>query len=181
IGSRANRLARYLRSVGVGPESVVGLAVDRGVDFVVGVLATWRAGGAYVTLDAGVPAQRSAFMLAESGVSVLVGSTDVVGDLPVGRLRTVLLDDPLVEAVLAGLPDTPPRVPAPVDRVAYVMFTSGSTGQPKAVQVTHRGLVNYLSGAPARLGIGAPGASYALLQPPTTDFGNTVLFTALTT
>ncbi|MFC6015640.1 amino acid adenylation domain-containing protein [Plantactinospora solaniradicis] len=179
--TRAYRLAHYLRSVGVSSESVVALAVERGIDVVVGMLGVWAAGGAYLMMDAGAPTQRSAFMLAEGGVSVLVGSTDAVGELPVGRLRTVLLDDPLVETMLAGLPDTPPRVPAAVDRVAYVMFTSGSTGQPKAVQVTHRGLVNYVAGVPARLGIGAPGGSYALLQPPTTDFGNTVLFTALTT
>ncbi|WP_345144775.1 amino acid adenylation domain-containing protein, partial [Dactylosporangium darangshiense] len=180
--ARANRLARYLRRIGVGPESVVGLAVPRGVDFVVGVLAVWTAGGAYLTLDPAAPAQRSAFMLAEGGVSVLVGSADTVGDLPVGRLRTVLLDDPMVEIELAGLPDTPPAAdPAPPARTAYVMFTSGSTGRPKAVQVTHAGLVNYVAGVPDRLGIGAPGASYALLQPPTTDFGNTVVFTALTT
>src|SRR5262249_25849557 len=138
----------------------------------------WRAGGAYLTLDAGAPAQRSAFMLAEGGVSVLVGSADVVGDLPVGRLRTVLLDDPLIEV----MPQTPPRVPGAVgDRVAYVMFTSGSTGRPKAVQVTHRGLVNYVTAVPDRLGIGAPDGSYALLQPPTTDFANTVVLAALTT
>ncbi|MFD0579124.1 amino acid adenylation domain-containing protein [Dactylosporangium darangshiense] len=112
--ARANRLARYLRRIGVGPESVVGLAVPRGVDFVVGVLAVWTAGGAYLTLDPAAPAQRSAFMLAEGGVSVLVGSADTVGDLPVGRLRTVLLDDPMVEIELAGLPDTPPAAdPAP--------------------------------------------------------------------
>jgi amino acid adenylation domain-containing protein len=124
-----------------------------------------------------LPAQRSAFMLREAGVTVLFGDGDLIGDLPVGRLRTVLVDDPLIDA----MPGTAPDLDAPIDRVAYVMFTSGSTGRPKAVQVTHRGLVNYLSGAPGRLGIGAPGASYALLQPPTTDFGNTVLFTALTT
>src|SRR5205085_8571647 len=87
-------------------------------------------------------------------------------------------DDPLIEVMPGTVP--PPSV-AGIDRVAYVMFTSGSTGRPKAVQVTHRGLVNYLVGVPDRLGIGARGAAYALLQPPTTDFGNTVLFTALTT
>ncbi|MEU7876306.1 amino acid adenylation domain-containing protein [Dactylosporangium sp. NPDC049140] len=178
VVSRSNRLAHLLRSVGVGPESVVGLATDSGVDFVVSVLAVWAAGGAYVTLDGSQPAQRSAFMLAEAGVSVLVGTADVIGDLPVGRLRTVLLDDPLLQTV----PDTALRtVVSHLDRVAYVMFTSGSTGRPKAVQVTHRGLLNYVTGVPSRLGIGEPGRSYALLQPPTTDFGNTMLFTALTT
>ncbi|MEU7876481.1 amino acid adenylation domain-containing protein, partial [Dactylosporangium sp. NPDC049140] len=178
VVSRSNRLAHLLRSVGVGPESVVGLATDSGPDFVVSVLAVWAAGGAYVTLDGSQPAQRSAFMLAEAGVSVLVGSADVVGDLPVGRLRTVLLDDPLLQV----MPDTVlGTVVSHLDRVAYVMFTSGSTGRPKAVQVTHRGLLNYVTGVPSRLGIGEPGRSYALLQPPTTDFGNTMLFTALTT
>ncbi|MEU7876514.1 amino acid adenylation domain-containing protein, partial [Dactylosporangium sp. NPDC049140] len=178
VVSRSNRLAHLLRSVGVGPESVVGLATDAGADFVVAVLAVWAAGGAYVTLDGSQPAQRSAFMLAEAGVSVLVGTADRIGDLPVGRLRTVLLDDPLLQV----MPDTVlGTAVSHLDRVAYVMFTSGSTGRPKAVQVTHRGLLNYVTGVPSRLGIGEPGRSYALLQPPTTDFGNTMLFTALTT
>ncbi|MFI5916524.1 amino acid adenylation domain-containing protein, partial [Dactylosporangium sp. NPDC051541] len=175
---RVNQLANYLRSVGVGPESVVGLAVERGDDFVQAVLAVWRAGGAYVALDPSLPVQRSRFQLAEAGVSVLVGSAELIGDLPVGRLRTVLLDDPMIGV----MPESPPQVPGlALDRVAYVMFTSGSTGRPKAAQVTHRGLLNYVTTMPDRLGIGAPGTTYALLQPPTTDFGNTVLFTALTT
>ncbi|MEU7876480.1 amino acid adenylation domain-containing protein, partial [Dactylosporangium sp. NPDC049140] len=111
-------------------------------------------------------------------MSVLVGTADAIGDLPVGRLRTVLLDDPLLQV----MPDTVPGTAVShLDRVAYVMFTSGSTGRPKAVQVTHRGLLNYVTGVPSRLGIGEPGRSYALLQPPTTDFGNTMLLTALTT
>ncbi|MFC4047960.1 amino acid adenylation domain-containing protein, partial [Dactylosporangium siamense] len=169
----ANRLAHHLRSVGVGPESVVGLVAGRGVDLVVGMLGVWRAGGAYVVLDPALPTPRMAVLLAEGGVSVLVGSADAVGELPVGRLRTVITDEPLTG------PDAPPVVVA--GDLAYVMFTSGSTGRPKAVQVTHANLVNYVTGVPDRVGFGHPGASYALLQPATTDFGNTVLFTALTT
>ncbi|MFC4047938.1 amino acid adenylation domain-containing protein, partial [Dactylosporangium siamense] len=117
----ANRLAHHLRSVGVGPESVVGLVAGRGVDLVVGMLGVWRAGGAYVVLDPALPTPRMAMLLAEGGVSVLVGSADAVGELPVGRLRTVITDEPL-----AG-PDTPPVVVA--GDLAYVMFTSGSTGR----------------------------------------------------
>jgi amino acid adenylation domain-containing protein len=183
VQQRANQLAHYLRSVGVGPESVVGLAVDRGVDVVVGVLAVWRAGAGYLMLDTGMPVQRCAFVLAEGGVSVVVGTARLVQELPVGRLRTVVLDDPVVAAAVAAMPA---GAPAPagadgLDRVAYVMFTSGSTGRPKAVVVTQRGLLNYVAVVGPRLGIGAAGGSYALLQPPTTDFANTVLFTALST
>ncbi|MFI5916859.1 amino acid adenylation domain-containing protein, partial [Dactylosporangium sp. NPDC051541] len=178
IEARANRLAHHLRSAGVGPESVVGLAVERGDDFVAAVLAVWRAGGAYVTLDPDGPVQRSAWQITEAGVSVLLGTADRLGDLPILRRRVVRLDDPQLD----NLPETPPDVRGLAqDRLAYVMFTSGSTGRPKAVQVTHRALLNYITAVPERLGLGVRGASYALVQPPTTDGGNTVLFTALTT
>ncbi|WP_203854896.1 AMP-binding protein, partial [Dactylosporangium siamense] len=126
---RSDRLAGYLRSVGVGPEVVVGVCLPRGVDFVVAVLAVWRAGGAYLPLDASYPVSRLAVMLSDGGVSVVVGVEETVEELPVGRLRAVLLDDPRVWARPAFSGD-------PVgDGLAYVMFTSGSTGRPKGVQV----------------------------------------------
>ena len=181
LGRRVNRLARHLHGVGVGPESVVGVCLERGVDLVVTLLAVWQAGGAYLPLDPHHLVERSAFMLADGEVSVLVGTTEAVEDLPVGRTRLVLVDDPAVAAAVAAQDATPPGVRVSPDQTAYVIYTSGSTGRPKGVQVTHRGLVNYVAGVPGRAGLGGEGRRYALLQPPATDFGNTMIFTCLAT
>ncbi|WP_031062014.1 AMP-binding protein, partial [Streptomyces sp. NRRL WC-3774] len=107
--ARANRLAHYLQGAGVGPETLVGLCLPRGVDMVVAVLGVWQAGGAYLPLDPEYPAERLAYMLADSRATVLVGTEDIIDDLPVGRLRTVALDDPAVRAGLAAMPAESPR------------------------------------------------------------------------
>jgi amino acid adenylation domain-containing protein len=182
LDDRSSRLARYLRGTGVGAESVVGLCLEPGPDVVITILAVWKAGAAYLPLDPGLPAERLAFMLADSRAAVLIGQSGAVANLPVGRLPVLLLDDPAVTSALAalppGAPDPGPEAPG---QLAYVMYTSGSTGEPKGVQVTQANLAAYLAGVPGRLGLGEPGRSYALLQPVVTDFANTVLFTALAT
>ncbi|MGN9822127.1 AMP-binding protein, partial [Streptomyces sp. SD11] len=137
--ARADRLAHYLRGVGVGAESVVALCLPRGVDMVVAMLGVWRAGGAYLPLDPEYPVERLGFMLTDSRATVLVGTSDILDELPVGRLRTVVLDDPLVVAGLAGMPSGTPGVTVGAGQLAYVVYTSGSTGRPKGVQVTHGG------------------------------------------
>ncbi|MFD9204164.1 AMP-binding protein, partial [Streptomyces anthocyanicus] len=111
--------------------------MPRGVDMVVAILAVWQAGGAYLPLDPEYPVDRLGFMLRDSRATVLVGTEELVDELPVGRLRTVLVDDPMVRAVLAGLPADAPGVTVSADRLAYVIYTSGSTGRPKGVQVSH--------------------------------------------
>jgi amino acid adenylation domain-containing protein len=181
LAARAGRLAQYLRAAGVGPETVVGLGLERGADMVTAILAVWQAGGAYLPLDAGYPLDRLGFMLADSRATVLVGTADVVDDLPTGRLRVITLDDPLVAAQVAGMPAEPPGETVRQGQLAYVIYTSGSTGRPKGVQVTHGCLVNYVSSVPGRVGFGEPGARYALLQAAVTDFGNTVMLASLAT
>ncbi len=143
LEERANRLAHYLRGVGVGGESVVGLCLERGAGMVVAMLAVWKAGGAYLPLDPAYPPGRLAFMLADSHASVLAGTAAIVDELPAGRIRVITLDDPLTVAAVAAAPPGPPPVPAVVaGQLAYVMYTSGLTGAPKGVQVTHGGVVN---------------------------------------
>ncbi|WP_345144820.1 amino acid adenylation domain-containing protein [Dactylosporangium darangshiense] len=174
IWQRASGLAGYLRSVGVGPETVVGVAADAGVDVVVSVLGVWLAGGAYLPLDVRAPVSRLAFMLAEGGVSVILGREELLEQVPAGRIRTIDLDDPALTAAAVV-----PVVRGAVSQAAYVMFTSGSTGRPKGVVVTHAGLLSYVSGVLERVGFGAPGGRYGVLQPAGTDFVNTVLFGGL--
>ncbi|WP_062428330.1 non-ribosomal peptide synthetase [Herbidospora daliensis] len=178
LDERANRLARHLRSLGVGPESVVGLCLPRGLDMIAAMLAVWKAGGAYVPLDPAHPVSRTAAVLADSRAVVLVGSADVLDEMPVTRrVRLVAVDDPAV----AAQPATPLGLAPDLGGLAYVIYTSGSTGRPKGVAVTHGNLANYAAHVPPRLGLGAEGARYALLQPLVTDLGNTLVLAALTT
>ncbi|GAA3773547.1 hypothetical protein GCM10022403_005840 [Streptomyces coacervatus] len=181
LDARANQLAHALIGRGVGAESVVGLCLPRGVDMIVAILGVWKAGAAYVPVDPEYPAERIAFMLADSRAAVLVGTEELLEELPVGRLVTVEVDATATRAALAMLPTTPPAVPVAPEQLAYVIYTSGSTGRPKGVAVTHRGLTNYVACVPGELGLGRPGARYAVLQGQATDLGNTVVFGCLTT
>jgi amino acid adenylation domain-containing protein len=163
LAARAGRLARYLAGAGVRTETVVGLCLPRGADMVVAILAVWQAGGAYLPLDPGYPADRLAFMLADSGASLLVGTEDLLGDLPVGRVRTLAVDDPVVRAALDTMPGTAPEVAVDPRQLAYVIYTSGSTGRPKGVQVPHGGVVNLVAAQGPVFGVaaGEPALQYA--------------------
>jgi amino acid adenylation domain-containing protein len=145
LDARANRLAHRLRGLGVGPEVIVGVALDRSPDLVVAILAVMKAGGAYLPLDAAHPAERLAFMLADARPAVIVGDDRA-------RARIPEIGVPFVPAGAADLagesPAPPPRAARP-DHAAYVIYTSGSTGRPKGVVVPHRGLGN-LAAAQAR-------------------------------
>ncbi|MGW6577549.1 amino acid adenylation domain-containing protein, partial [Streptomyces sp. NPDC054945] len=179
LDARANRLAHYLVGQGVGPESVVGLCLGRGVEMIAAILAVWKAGAAYLPIDPAQPAERISFMLADTRAVLLLSIEDILDELPVGRVRAVAVDEPLVGVQLSMEPDTAPQVTTAPDQVAYVIYTSGSTGRPKGVAITHGSLANYVATVPARVGFGTPGDRYALLQAQATDLGNTVAFASL--
>ncbi|MER5889842.1 amino acid adenylation domain-containing protein [Streptomyces sp. NPDC001941] len=138
---RANRLAHHLRDLGVGPDVVVGVHLERSVELIVALLAVLKAGGAYLPLDPGYPAGRLEFMLADARVPVLLTGPGTDTAALAGDDVTVLVVD--AEAG-AGRPDHAPAPLAGPDHLAYVIYTSGSTGRPKGVQVPHRGIVNRL-------------------------------------
>ncbi|MFF1946990.1 amino acid adenylation domain-containing protein, partial [Rhodococcus qingshengii] len=145
FGSRVNRLARYLISVGVGPESLVALAMRRSVDLVVGMYAVVAAGGAYVPLDPDHPLERNGHIL-ETAAPVCVLSTAGDGVVLPSEFDVVLID----ELDVSGFSDAPvsdvDRVaPLRVSNAAYVIFTSGSTGKPKGVAVSHAAIVNQMA------------------------------------
>ncbi|GAA4707708.1 non-ribosomal peptide synthetase [Phytohabitans rumicis] len=140
LEERATRLAHHLRERGVGPESTVGVLLDRGVDLVVALLAVWKAGGAYVPLDPAFPADRIGQMMADCGAGLVLTRSRYADRF--AAVECVLVDTERFE--IADRPPTPlTRRPDP-DGAAYVIFTSGSTGRPKGVVVTHRGLVNHV-------------------------------------
>ncbi|MCX4771937.1 non-ribosomal peptide synthase/polyketide synthase [Streptomyces sp. NBC_01260] len=181
LDGRANRLAHYLRSQGIGGESVVGLCLPRGVETIAGILAVWKAGAGYLPIDPAQPAERIAFMMRDSRAVLTLTTEEILDDLPAGRQRLVAVDGALVAMQLAAAPATVPEVALSGGQVAYVIYTSGSTGRPKGVAVTHGALANYVSSVPARVGLGGSGGRYAVLQAQATDLGNTVVFASLTT
>jgi amino acid adenylation domain-containing protein len=139
LNARANRLARYLVSLGAGPERLVAVAMPRCPDMIVAVLAVLKSGAAYVPVDPGYPADRIAFMLTETSPVAVLSTAGVAATLPGGTPR-VVLDDPAVVAELAGLAGQAaagPRKAAGPRNAAYVIYTSGSTGRPKGVVIEH--------------------------------------------
>nr|WP_279582732.1 AMP-binding protein [Fodinicola feengrottensis] len=149
---RVNRLARYLRGLGAGPETYVAIMLPRSIDLVVAILAVLRAGAAYVPIDPEYPAERIRFVLADSGSRLLLTDRSQPNH---GDLTTVFVDDLAVGAQ----PVDPPTVLVRPENAAYVIYTSGSTGQPKGVVVSHAAIApdicagcRRLSGSPPMIG-----------------------------
>ena len=142
LNQRANQLARYLQTLGVGPNTLVALCVERSIDMVVGLLGILKAGGAYVPLDPAYPPERLAFMLEDFAVPVLVTQQHIAHQLPIHGLELVCLDVDSQELAAQG--DSDPASKVTADDLAYVIYTSGSTGRPKGVQITHRSLLNLI-------------------------------------
>jgi amino acid adenylation domain-containing protein len=146
LNARANRLAHHLRRLGVRPETRVGICLPRGLEMMAALLATLKAGGAYVPMDPAWPAERSAFMLADSGMTVLVTNDALRGTLP-GRdgVRVVSIDASAAE--IAREPADDPESGADPRSLAYLIYTSGSTGVPKGVAIEHASTVALLAWA----------------------------------
>ncbi|WP_455827934.1 non-ribosomal peptide synthase/polyketide synthase [Pseudomonas kilonensis] len=154
LNCRANRLAHRLIAAGVGPDVLVGLAVERSIEMVVGLLAVLKAGGAYVPLDPEYPRDRLAYMLEDSGVALLLTQAHLLEQLPIppGVQHLVL------EQGDAGFQDCSehnPQVGVDGENLAYVIYTSGSTGQPKGAGNRHSALTNRLCWMQQAYGLGA--------------------------
>ncbi|HEX7241567.1 MAG TPA: amino acid adenylation domain-containing protein, partial [Longimicrobiaceae bacterium] len=176
LAARAGRLARHLRSLGVGPESRVALGVEPGPDLVVGVLGILGAGGAYVPLDPAYPRERLARMLAGAGAEVLVTTAALAGALEADGIERVLLDADGER--IASWPDTAPDVAVDPAGLAYVIYTSGSTGTPRGVMVSHASVANLLDDFRRRAPI-APGDRCSVWTSASFDVSVWELFSAL--
>jgi amino acid adenylation domain-containing protein len=155
LNTRVNQLAHYLRFQGVGPDTLVGLCVERSFDAMVGILGVLKAGGAYVPLDPAYPSERLRFMLEDADIQLLLTNKKNASVARQHRGRAVLLDEDW--PVIAQHSANNPAPIATAEHLAYVIYTSGSTGQPKGVLVERRGLY-YLAKAQERmfgLGVGS--------------------------
>ncbi len=140
LNEQADRLARRLRGWQVGPETLVGLCLERSVEMVVGLLAVLKAGGAYVPLDPEYPAERLAFMVKDSDATVLLTQRRHRNRLPVSGKQVICLDEHHEDP--SGSSDGDSAGEVRPDNLAYLIYTSGSTGMPKGAMNTHRGVVN---------------------------------------
>ncbi|MBW4611891.1 MAG: amino acid adenylation domain-containing protein [Desmonostoc vinosum HA7617-LM4] len=140
LNSKANQLAHYLRSRGVGKEVLVGICLERTLDLIVGLMAILKAGGAYLPLDPAYPQERLAYMLADAQVSVLLTQERLLADLPNHNAQVICIDSNW--ELIASQTQENLVCDVTANNLAYIIYTSGSTGQSKGVMVEHRHLVN---------------------------------------
>ncbi|MFG6100414.1 amino acid adenylation domain-containing protein [Leptothoe sp. ISB3NOV94-8A] len=141
LNQRANQLAHYLQDLGIGPETLVGICIDRSLDMVVGLLGILKAGAAYVPIDPTNPLARLAFMLQDTGLSLLLTQHHLLTALPDHGAKTVCLDSDW--STIATCPSTNPISQVGAENLAYVIYTSGSTGQPKGILIEHQALIAF--------------------------------------
>lgn len=145
LNSHANQLAHHLRRLGVGPDVLVVVCLERSLELMVGILGILKAGGAYVPLDPAYPARRLAFILQETNAPVLLTQERFRADLLKHSARVLCLDTEWAAIARERQDEVASQVSR--ENLAYVIYTSGSTGQPKGVMVPHKGLMNYLAWA----------------------------------
>lgn len=177
LDRRAGLLAQRLRALNAGPDTLVGLLVERSLEMVMGLLGILKAGAAYVPIDAAYPAERIAYILRDAGVRCLITQQHLAPRLPDNAPQTILVDTLDWAAVV--VPATA-KVPVRSDNLAYVIYTSGSTGRPKGVCIEHRNIVGYVLAICERMRF-APGMNHATVSTIAADLGNTVIFPALAT
>ncbi|MFZ6028539.1 MAG: amino acid adenylation domain-containing protein [Chloroflexota bacterium] len=142
LNQRANQLAHYLQGLGVGPEILVGICLERSLEIVIAIQAVLKAGGAYVPLDPSYPVERLAFMLADANVPVLLTQSGLLGSLSYYSGHLICLDQE--DPAIAPMPTTNPASEVTCANLAYVIYTSGSTGRPKGAMNSHRAIYNRL-------------------------------------
>ncbi|MBK5550281.1 amino acid adenylation domain-containing protein, partial [Pseudomonas sp. TH03] len=174
LNSRANRLAHQLIEQGVGPDVLVGLAAERGLEMVVGLLAILKAGGAYVPLDPTYPQDRLAYMIEDSGIQLLLTQASLLSQLPVPEGVQALM----LEADVSTYADSDPHVSMHSSNLAYVIYTSGSTGKPKGTLLPHHNILRLFEATEPWFGFG-PSDVWSLFHSYAFDFSVWEIFGAL--
>lgn len=139
---RSNQLAHYLQTLGVGPDTVVGLSMERCPDMIVALLAILKAGGAYLPLDPSYPTERLAYMLDDAGITVLISQAALADALPTHTATLIEFDSAMPDVTRQS--EMPPACQSSPENLAYVIYTSGSTGRPKGVMIPHHALSNHM-------------------------------------
>ncbi len=152
LNSRANQLAHLLKLRGIGPERLVAICLDRSPELVVAILATLKAGGAYLPLDPNYPQQRLSFMLNDSQTEVIITTSELVDRLGSHNAQVICLDQE--SAVIAQQRGDNPESSSEPENLAYLSYTSGSTGQPKAVMITHHNVARLFAATEADFNFG---------------------------
>jgi amino acid adenylation domain-containing protein/FkbM family methyltransferase len=176
LNRRSNQLARYLRNCGVRPETPVAIYLERSAEMIVSLLGVLKAGGAYVPLDPDYPDDRLAFILQDTHAPVLLTSANLVERVSAYHGERICLDQNWGKIAREDGANTLLRASA--ENLAYIMYTSGSTGEPKGVAVEHRQLINYVFGVIARLNLTIQ-KSFATVSTLAADLGNTIIFSSL--
>lgn len=142
LNQQANQLAHYLEHLGIGPEVLVGICLERSLEMIVGLLGILKAGGAYIPFDPGYPKDRLGYMLSDSQVSLVLTSKTAAQALPTSDAQLIYLDADW-QAIAQSSQDNPIST-VNSENLAYILYTSGSTGKPKGAMNNHRGIVNRL-------------------------------------
>ncbi len=176
LNRRSNQLAHHLQRLGVKPEVLVGLFVERSLDLIIGLLGILKAGAAYVPLDPALPKESLAFRLQDAGVSVLLTQQQLAEKLCDHTAQVICLDTDW-EVIDRESYENPSSDVKP-ENLVYVLFTSGSTGKPKGVAVEHRQLLNYVNAIAEKLDLSTC-TSFATVSTFAADLGNTTIFPSL--
>ncbi|MEM8808438.1 MAG: amino acid adenylation domain-containing protein, partial [Cyanobacteria bacterium P01_G01_bin.38] len=176
LNAKANQLAHNLQRLGVGAEKIVGIYLERSLDWVICLLAILKAGGAYLPLEPALPKESLVFRLADARAAVLVSQENLMARLPDLDIPRVCLEAQW-ETLAQESQDNLSSCVSP-ENLAYVLFTSGSTGQPKGVAVEHRQLCNYINAIAQTLNLSTC-KSFATVSTFAADLGNTTIFPAL--
>jgi amino acid adenylation domain-containing protein len=142
LNTQANQLAHHLQTLGIKPETLMGVCVERSLEMVVCLLGVLKAGGAYVPIDPEYPQERIAYMLDDSQVKILLTQEKLLAQLPKHQGHTICIDADWQE--ISTQPNTNPDSSVQPENLAYVIYTSGSTGKPKGAMNTHKGICNRL-------------------------------------
>jgi amino acid adenylation domain-containing protein len=145
LNAQANEVAHHLQGQGVAPEVMVGICIERSIEMVIALLAVLKAGGAYVPLDPSLPLQLLEFLMDDMQAPILLCSRRTMKELPPRHAATTMLTIEECRKSAAADHQNDPASPVQPENLAYMLYTSGSTGQPKGVLIAHRALANYLA------------------------------------